>query len=121
MFQTFKIAGLFLATALMGIANILSKYILTTTSTNAEAKYVASQEKRTTQETLHDQYITSSIKAKLLADSNIPGMDINMNTFLGDVTLQNTLQSQQAIDRAIEIAHDTNNMRSIASKLILVD
>ena len=87
----------------------------------AEAGYVATQDDRTTGETLADQYITSAIKTKLLADSTTPGMDINVDTFKAAVTLRGALRSQEQVDRAIEIARSINDVKSVESKLVVVN
>lgn len=85
----------------------------------AEAGYVGAQEKRTASETVSDQSITTSIKAKYLADSTIPGMKINVDTFKSRVTLRGYVPTQDDADRAVRIARETGGVASVDSRLVV--
>lgn len=85
----------------------------------AEVGYVASQEDRTAGETIDDQRITSSVKTKLLADSEVSGLSINVDTFKRVVTLNGTVASVKEADKAISLAKSVSGVRDVNSKLII--
>jgi hyperosmotically inducible protein len=85
----------------------------------AEGAYVASQETRSTGETLDDQIILTSIKTKMLADSQVSGLAINVDVYRGNVELRGYIHSQSEIDKAVFIAKSTNGVRQVTSKLVL--
>lgn len=87
----------------------------------AEAGYVATQEERTVKETVSDQFLTGAVKASLLADPEVSGLDINVDSFKGVVTLRGALRSQSEINRAIKLAQDTDGVQRVESKLALVN
>jgi hyperosmotically inducible protein len=86
----------------------------------AEAGYALTQDNRTAGETVTDQRITSTVKGKLLADSRVSGLDINVDTFKSIVTLRGTVRTSQEADAAIELAKNVSGVRSVNSKLVLV-
>ncbi len=87
----------------------------------AEAGYLATQNERSAKETLADQVLVSKIKTKFLADQNVPGMDINVDSFRSTVTLRGALRSEAEINKAIEIAKNTDGVKGVVSKLVLVN
>ena len=83
----------YITTLAMGIALSLSAATLSgcwlaVAGAGAEGGYIAAQDDRSTSETLTDQRITSTIKTQMIADSDVSGMDINVDTFKGNVTLR---------------------------------
>jgi osmotically-inducible protein OsmY len=85
----------------------------------AEAGYVATQSDRTTEEVLTDQVLVTKVKAKLIADSIVPGFDINVDSHKSIITLRGALRSRAQIDRAVEIADNTDGVVEVVSKLVL--
>lgn len=83
----------------------------------AEAGYVAAQEDRTAGETIDDQRITASVKTKLLADSDVSGLSINVDTFKRVVTLKGIVGSQYEADKAMSLARSVSGVRNVESKL----
>lgn len=83
----------------------------------AEGGYIASQESRTAGETLDDQRITASVKTSLLADSQVSGMDINVDTFKKNVTLKGVVGSASEAEKAVTLAKQVSGVRSVESKL----
>lgn len=79
----------------------------------AETAYVATQEDRSTSEVLRDQGITASVKAKLLADQTVPGMDINVDTHKGVVSMRGVLKRQAEVDQAIKLARSVNGVKDV--------
>lgn len=85
----------------------------------AEAGYVFSQEDRTAGETMNDQLIVSSIKTKLLADSDVSGLDINVDSHKGQVQLKGFVNSQKEIEEAIRIAKSVSGVKGVTPRLII--
>ncbi|MBL7661273.1 BON domain-containing protein [bacterium] len=86
----------------------------------AEAGYILAQDDRSTKETVKDQYLVSAIKTKLLANSKTPGMDINVDSYKGKITLRGALMSQDEVDQALSIARNTDGVTEVESKLVVV-
>ena len=85
----------------------------------AEAGYIAAQDDRTAGETIDDQRITSVVKSKLLADSDVSGLSINVDTFKRAVTLHGTVGSSYEADKAVSLARSVSGVRDVTSKLII--
>lgn len=85
----------------------------------AEAGYIVAQEDRTTTETLEDQRITSTVKTRLLADPDVSGLDINVDTFKSVVTLKGFVNSEKEAQEAIAIAKDTSGVKAVKAKLMV--
>lgn len=83
----------------------------------AEAGYVASQKDKTVGQIVDDQLIVSSIKTKLLADSEVSGLDINVDSDKGVVTLKGVVKSQHEAEKAITLATQVNGVKDVRSKL----
>ncbi len=60
-----------------------------------------------------DAGITTAVKTKLAADSQVNASEINVDTKDGVVTLTGNIDSQEAKDRALKIAHDTKGVRDV--------
>jgi osmotically-inducible protein OsmY len=85
----------------------------------AEAGYVAAQEERTAGQTIEDQALTASIKTKLLANSDTPGLKIDVDTFKSAVTLGGYVKSQRQVDEAVRIARETSGVARVDSRMIV--
>jgi hypothetical protein len=86
----------------------------------AEAGYVMSQEDRTATETVTDQRITAAIKTRMLSDSRVAGLDINVDTFKAQVTLRGAVKSEQEADAAVALAESVSGVKRVASKLAIM-
>ncbi len=86
----------------------------------AEAGYVASQEGRSASETINDQRITASVKTKLLADPNVSGLDINVDTFKGAVSLKGVVSKEREVTQAIQLAKSVSGVTSVTPKLVVM-
>ena len=64
-----------------------------------------------------DTMITGKVKAALLADSEVKGLDIHVDTKDGDVTLSGTVDSQAQIDNAQRIAKTIDGVKNVNSTL----
>ena len=61
--------------------------------------------------------ITSAVKAKLLADSAVSGLSIDVDTENGIVTLTGNVKSKAEADRAVMLARNTDGVTRVVNNL----
>jgi hypothetical protein len=66
---------------------------------------------------LGDSAITGKVKAALLADAEVKGTDINVETNKGDVMLSGFVESQAQIDKAATLAKNIDGVKQVSNKL----
>jgi osmotically-inducible protein OsmY len=71
-------------------------------------------------ETASDIWITSATKMRLLTDGRTPGLDINVETRAGVVTLFGTVHSQDAKAAAAEDARKVSGVKRVVNELQVV-
>ena len=77
---------------------------------------------RSAGQTVDDAQITAAVKTKLLGDSRVGGLKIDVDTRNGVVYLTgDNMKSQAEIDQAIKLARETNGVKSVDSKLVVGD
>lgn len=64
-----------------------------------------------------DGIITAKVKAALLADASVKSLDIAAVTRKGEVQLSGFVDNQGQIDRAIEVAHGIEGVRSVSNEM----
>jgi hyperosmotically inducible periplasmic protein len=64
-----------------------------------------------------DAGITSAVKAKLLADSTVSGLRIDVDTENGVVTLTGTVKSKAEADQAMMLARNTDGVTRVVNNL----
>jgi hyperosmotically inducible periplasmic protein len=69
-------------------------------------------------EYLDDSAITAKIKAEILSDPLLKVSQISVLTTNGVVRLSGTVDSQQSIDRVMEIARSVKNVKSVENGLV---
>ena len=67
-----------------------------------------------------DAWITSKVKAQLLADTAVKGMEINVDTKANVVTLTGTAESAAARDAAIKLAAGTKGVKNVIADQLVV-
>lgn len=67
-----------------------------------------------------DTWITTKVKTTLLATDGVAGTDINVSTTNGVVTLAGVLDSQAAVDKAIEVARGIEGVVDVDSRALTV-
>jgi osmotically-inducible protein OsmY len=66
--------------------------------------------------------ITAKVKAKLLADTTVSGLKIDVDTLSGVVYLTgDNMGTQAAIDQAVKLAKGTDGVKEVVSKLAVGD
>ena len=71
-----------------------------------------------TGEYMEDSAITAKIKAEILSDPLLKVSQISVSTTNGVVKLSGTVDSQQSIDRAMEIARSVKDVKSVENGLV---
>jgi hypothetical protein len=66
---------------------------------------------------LGDSAVTGKVKAALLADAEVKGTDINVETNKGDVMLSGFVESQAQIDKAATLAKNIDGVKQVSNKL----
>ncbi|HWU97462.1 MAG TPA: BON domain-containing protein [Oxalicibacterium sp.] len=66
---------------------------------------------------IDDTVVTTKVKTALLADSDIKGLDVNVDTAQGVVTLNGAVNNQTQIDRAAKIAGEVEGVKSVVNNL----
>jgi osmotically-inducible protein OsmY len=72
-----------------------------------------------TGEYVDDSVITTKVKSLLAADDFLKSFQISVETFKGVVQLSGFVNSQQAIDKAGQIARSVNGVTSVKNNLIV--
>lgn len=71
-------------------------------------------------EALSDTWITSKVKSVLLADPDAKGLDVNVETQNGVVSLKGELTSQAAIDHVRQLAEDVEGVKRVNASALTV-
>ena len=74
---------------------------------------------RGTGEFVDDATITSKVKAALIADPDVKGTQLNVDTYRGVVSLSGYVDSQQQINRAQQKASEVAGVTSVRNDLRL--
>lgn len=97
---THKLAGLAVLTALLGMP-----------LTHAVANETVDE----VQEAVSDSWITSKVKSVFLADSDISGLDIKVETVDGTVALSGVVMTSAERDLAISKAEGIKGVKGVAA------
>jgi hyperosmotically inducible protein len=68
---------------------------------------------------IDDSTITTKVKAALLADEDVKGLDIKVETRKGEVYLSGFVDSQGQMDRAITVAKGVEGVKNVDNKMTL--
>lgn len=80
-----------------------------------------SNEKSALKNVMPDAAITTSIKGKLLADSEIKSLNIHVETINGKVTLTGKIPNKEIKERVASIANNTEGVKAVIVQLDEVD
>jgi hyperosmotically inducible periplasmic protein len=117
-----KTRALELAKATDGVRDVVDAIAVTpaaapTTGAVDEAQRKTGEAARETSNVMGDAGITAAIKTKMLADSTVSGLKIDVDTTDGVVTLKGDVASAVEHKRAIEIAKGTDGVKSVKDQL----
>lgn len=72
---------------------------------------------KSTGEVVDDAIITTKVKSALLADPDVSGLAINVDTYKGQVTLTGNVKSGAQVTRAEDIARGMKGVTSVKNNL----
>lgn len=79
----------------------------------------ATDSRQSTGEYLDDSIITTKVKTALFTDETVEGMDVSVETYKGVVQLSGFVESQEDMDKAVEIASEVSGVKSVENALQL--
>lgn len=97
-----------------GVANVTDNIVVSGTADAAPGMPDAQQA------AFSDAGLTASIKSKLLADTTVGGLRIDVDTQNGVVTLTGEVKSQAEKDQALKLARETEGVANVSDKLTIV-
>ena len=77
----------------------------------------STSKQESTGEYVDDSVITTKVKSLLAADDFLKSFEIGVETFKGTVQLSGFVDSQKAIDKAVEITRSVNGVKSVKNNL----
>ena len=77
----------------------------------------ASPTQQSTGQAIDDGVVTAKVKAKLIEDPVTKAHQINVETFKGTVQLSGFVENNQARTRALQLARDTDGVKSVKDAL----
>jgi hyperosmotically inducible protein len=72
---------------------------------------------RSTGRAIEDAATTARVKTALLGDSEVGGLQINVDTFQGVVTLSGAVGTETDVTRAVAVAKGTPGVKDVRSTL----
>jgi osmotically-inducible protein OsmY len=83
------------------------------------AACASTRTQESTGEYVDDSVITTKVKAELAGDDFFKSFEISVETFKGVVQLSGFVNSQQAVDKAGQIARRVNGVTSVKNNLVV--
>lgn len=91
---------------------------------NAQAQDATAGQHATTQgdseQPMGDTWITTKVKASLLTNQDVPGLDLSVETVNGVVSLSGEVETQAEADRAVAVANEIEGVARVDSSGIAV-
>ena len=79
----------------------------------------STSKQESTGEYIDDSVITTKVKALLAADDFLKSFQISVETYKGTVQLSGFVASQNAVDKAVQIARGVQGVKSVKNSLIV--
>jgi len=80
---------------------------------------VSTRTQESTGEYVDDSVITTKVKSLLAADDLLKSFQIGVETYKGTVQMSGFVDSQTAVDKAIQIARSVKGVKSVKNDLIV--
>ncbi len=106
-----------LALGVDGIGEVNNELKVVADASDSQMKQRASTQERGFMRKVEDANITAKVKSQLLWNSNTDGLDIDVDTKNGVVTLSGQVASQAEADLAEQIARNTNDVQRVENNL----
>jgi osmotically-inducible protein OsmY len=79
----------------------------------------STSKQESTNEYIDDSVITTKVKSLLAADDFLKSFQLSVETYKGTVQLSGFVDSQKAIDKAVEIALSVKGVKTVKNSLIV--
>ena len=79
----------------------------------------STSKQESTGEYVDDSVITTKVKSLLAADDFLKSFQISVETYKGTVQLSGFVDSQKAVDKAVEITRSVKGVKSVKNDLIV--
>ena len=79
----------------------------------------STSKQESTGEYVDDSVITTKVKSLLAADDFLKSFQIGVETYKGTVQMSGFVDSQKAVDKAVEIARSVKGVKSVKNDLIV--
>ena len=99
--------------------NIVIHYLVLLMLITTFAACAATRTRESTGDYVDDSVITTKVKALLAEDDFLKSFQITVETYKGTVQLSGFVNSQQAVDKAGQIARSVKGVTSVKNSLIV--
>jgi hyperosmotically inducible protein len=99
---------------------LVSGLAATQVHANNDEKVDQQLESRSATEAVSDGWITTKVKSKLVADQEVSGFDISVETRDKVVYLSGEVENQSQVSHAVEIAEDTKGVKRVDSTALRI-
>ena len=103
----------------MGKRNIVIHFLVLLMLVATFAACAATRTHESTGEYVDDSVITAKVKSLLAADDFLKSFQIGVETYKGTVQLSGFVNSQKAIDKAVEITRSVKGVKAVKNDLIV--
>ena len=79
----------------------------------------STSQQESTGEYVDDSVITTKVKSLLAADDFLKSFKISVETYKGTVQMSGFVDSQKAVDKAVEIARSVKGVKAVKNDLIV--
>ena len=97
--------------------NILIRYFVLLMLIATFVACASTPTQESTGEYVDDSVITTKVKSLLAEDDFLKSFQISVETFKGEVQLSGFVDSQKAVDKAVEIARSVQGVKSVKNNL----
>jgi len=97
--------------------NIVIRYFVLVMLMVAFVACASTSKQESTGEYVDDSVITTKVKSLLAADDFLKSFEISVETYKGTVQLSGFVDSQKAIDKAVEITRGVKGVKSVKNNL----
>jgi hyperosmotically inducible periplasmic protein len=117
--QPAKARAVEIARATEGVRDVVDSLTVTVPAPAATTGAMDAVKEKTTEagDALSDAGITTAVKTKLLADTEVAGLKIDVDTANGVVTLTGNVNSAAEKRKAVAVTKDTSGVKSVKDRL----
>lgn len=101
------------------IVTRLLRFLLFLTVIATLTACAATRTQESTGEYVDDSVITTKVKSLLAADDLLKSFQIGVETYKGTVQLSGFVNSQKAVNKAVEITKSVNGVKSVKNDLVV--